>query len=69
MAIYKISYFIPDSEHPGGIVNLDYRPQKGKIMDIGEKKYQVQEVIELMPPQGDFHYLHVTCQLLESSQV
>lgn len=68
MTTYKISYFIPNSEHPGGIINLDYRPQQGKVMDIGGKRYRVQEVIELMPPQGDFQYLHVTCTMVENTQ-
>ncbi|MFO8037155.1 MAG: hypothetical protein R6U57_11065 [Anaerolineales bacterium] len=61
MPTYKISYLVPNSKHPGGIVNLETRPQKGSFIEIGEERYQVQEVIELLPPKGKFHYLHVTC--------
>ncbi len=61
MTTYKISYFVPNSNHPGGIVNLETRPKKGGLIKIGGTQYHVQEVIELIPPKGKFHYLHVTC--------
>lgn len=64
MGTYKTSYFIPDSSHPGGILNLETRPVQGKTIHIGDHRYRIREVIELMPPQGEFHYLHVTCSLL-----
>lgn len=63
MPTYKISYVVPDKKHPGGIINLDYRPNWGDTLDIGDTTYVVREVIELMPPQGSFHYLHVTCDI------
>ncbi|MEA2008220.1 MAG: hypothetical protein U9O54_03790 [Chloroflexota bacterium] len=65
MPTYKISYVVPDKKHPGGIINLDYCPVRGETLVIGDVTYTVREVIELMPPQGLFHYLHVTCETLE----
>jgi hypothetical protein len=63
MAIYKVSYVIKEDDHPGGIANLDKRPVVGEILQIGELTLEVIEVIELMPPRGDFHYIHTTCKL------
>jgi hypothetical protein len=65
MAIYKISYVVPDKTHPGGIINLKHHPKLGEIITIGNVKYRVREVIELIPPQGKFHYLHVTCTIVD----
>jgi hypothetical protein len=63
MAIYKISYVILESDHPGGIANLDKKPAEGELLQIGELILEVIEVIELMPPRGDFHYIHTTCKI------
>ena len=62
MAIYKISYVVIGSDHPGGIVNSDKRPQVGDQVKIGERVFETIEVFELMPPRKDFYYIHVTCQ-------
>jgi hypothetical protein len=32
---------------------------------LGEREFTVLEVIDLIPPRGDFHYLHVTIQQTE----
>lgn len=47
-----------------GIVNLDFRPELGRVIEIGRKEYQVQKVVELMTSKGVFYYPHVTCDLL-----
>ncbi len=62
MAIYKISYVVIGSDHPGGIVNADRRPMVGDKVQIGDQTYETIEVFELMPPRKDFHFIHVTCQ-------
>ena len=67
MAIYKVSYVIKGSDHPGGIVNLDNKPAEGELLQIGGLFLEVIEVIELMPPRGDFYYIHATCQIRESN--
>ncbi len=66
MTIYKISYVVIDQDHPGGIINLDHHPSRGEMLKIGNVTYEVQEIIELMPPQGGFHYLHLTCKIAEN---
>ena len=63
MAIWKISYTIEESDNPGGIVNLEQDPKPGDKIQVGGLTLEVLEVIELMPPRGNFHYLHVTCKI------
>jgi hypothetical protein len=67
MAIYKVSYVVKGSDHPGGIVNLEKRPVEGEKLDLGDVWLEVLEVVELMPPRGDFYYIHTTCQIAESN--
>jgi len=59
---YKISYVVRGEAHPGAIVNTDQRPLVGDRVMLGEREFAVLEVIDLIPPRGDFHYLHVTVQ-------
>ena len=65
MITYKISYVVRGKNHPGGIINLDHRPSRGELLVIGNVAYKVREVIDLVPPQGGFHYLHITCEIAE----
>ena len=46
----------------GAIVNLTTSPDVGDQVKLGNEMFQVTEVIDLIPPRGDFAYLHVTCQ-------
>ncbi len=62
MVIYKVSYVVTGSEEPGAIANLDHRPVIGERVRLGEREFVVVEVLDLMPPRGDFHYIHVTCK-------
>ena len=64
MAIYKVSYVIIGRAHPGTIVNLDHRPGRGEQIRLGEEDFEVVEVIDLMPPRGDFYFIHATCKPL-----
>ena len=65
MAVWKVSYVVKGSSQAGGIVNLNYAPEPGEVIEIGDDHFEVLEVLELIPPRGDFHYIHATCQLLE----
>lgn len=65
MAIWKVSYVVKGSDQPGGIVNLDHAPEVGERLEIGGKKFEILEAMELIPPRGAFHYVHVTCQIAE----
>jgi hypothetical protein len=64
MAIYKVSYVISGSEHPGAIYNQEKRPEPGDIVFLGNLKVEIVEVLDLVPPRGGFHYLHATCRPL-----
>jgi hypothetical protein len=60
---YKVSYVVLGGDHPGAILNTKTRPEVGNQVMLGKRKYSVVEVINLIPPRGDFHYLHVTLKL------
>jgi hypothetical protein len=62
MAVYKISYVIVGNDNPGTILNQTSLPVKGERIDLGGEVFEVLEVLELVPPRGDFHYIHVTCR-------
>jgi hypothetical protein len=32
---------------------------------VGEQLLEIVEIVELMPPRGDFAYLQATCNLVE----
>jgi len=66
MIIYKVSYVVRGSNHLGGIINLEKRPVRGERIRIGDLDLEILEVVELMPPRGDFNYIHTTCKIIES---
>lgn len=66
MAVYKVSYVVKNSDHPGGIINLEEQPKIGQHIHLGEHQLQIVEIHELMPPRGAFNYFHVTCKLIEN---
>jgi len=67
MAIYKVSYVVKGSKHPGGIINLRKKPVEGDQLHIGDLVFHILEVVELMPPRGDFFYIHATCQISDEN--
>ena len=56
-------------DHSGAIVNLQERPQVGQHLRVGDLEVEVVEVIDLLPPRGDFYFLHATCRLLPQAKV
>ncbi len=58
--IYKVSYVVLGQDHPGAIINQDTLPRVGEEVKLGRKLFEIVEVMDLIPPQGDFAYLHVT---------
>jgi len=66
MATYKISYVVKGADHPGGIVNKDTAPEIGETFSVGEIELRILEVVELIPPRGEFYYLHATCEKVNS---
>ncbi len=65
--IYKVSFVITGKPHPGEIVNMDTQPRVGDQVELGDEMFEITQVIELMPPRGEFAYLHVTCQPLSEA--
>jgi hypothetical protein len=59
-AIFKVSYVVIGEDHPGAILNTDKEPRLGDLVRIGDREFRVVEVQELIPPHGDFHFLHAS---------
>jgi hypothetical protein len=68
MAIYKVSIVVADGSHPGAILNLSEKPEVGRTIKLGDVIFRIEEVIELMPPRGDFYFYHLTCKRLEKNR-
>jgi hypothetical protein len=66
--IYKVSYVVRGGEHPGAIMNVDTPPQVGDRVHLGRNEFEVIEVLELMPPLGEFSFLQVTCRPIEVTE-
>jgi hypothetical protein len=66
--IYKVSFVVQGGTHPGGILNLDEQPRVGDVLTLSEQKFEVIEVLEIIPPRGDFAYLHATCRPVEDKK-
>lgn len=63
MAVYKVSVVVSGGgNYPGAILNLKQEPKVGDLLKLGSEEFVVTEVLQLMPPRGDFHFLHVTCR-------
>jgi hypothetical protein len=60
--IYKVSYVVLGSEHPGTILNTRRRPSVGDRLALGDQAFLVVEVLDLIPARGEFVFLHVTLQ-------
>jgi hypothetical protein len=66
--IYKVSYVIIGMKHPGAILNQEHAPEVGQQVRLGNQTFEVVEVMDLLPPMGDFAYLHVTCRPLDAAE-
>jgi hypothetical protein len=65
MTIYKISIVVPGRRDIGGIQNLEQKPRVGDILLLGNDRFEIKELVELMPPRGNFVYLHAMCRLIQ----
>ncbi len=66
--IYKVSYVVMGGEHPGGIMNHIQRPEVGDQVEIGKRAFEIIEIHEVMPPRGDFQFLHATVKPVEATK-
>jgi len=62
MAIFKVSYVVTGIKHPGAIMNQSKRPDIGDHVTIGDDTFIITEVFDLIPPRGNFHYIHASCK-------
>ncbi|HQJ12206.1 MAG: hypothetical protein GYA30_06185 [Chloroflexi bacterium] len=60
--IYKVSYVVPGHAHPGAIINQTTMPYVGEKVRLGDLWCEIVETKDLLPPHGDFAYIHVTCR-------
>ena len=58
--IYKVSYVVQHGEYPGSIKNEDSEPKVGDRVKIGPVECEITEIHQIMPPRGDFLFLHAT---------
>ncbi len=65
MKIYKISIVVPGRRDIGGIQNLEQEPKVGDILLLGNDRFEIKELVELMPPRSNFLYLHAICRLIQ----
>ena len=63
--VYKVSIVIPGTDHGGAILNLSEMPKVGDHLQVGDMEVEVLEIMDLMPPRGDFHFMHATCKKVE----
>jgi hypothetical protein len=63
--IYQVSYVVIGGGHPGTIMNQEERPEAGERIEFAGKRFEIIEVLEIIPPRGDFAYLHATCRPVE----
>jgi hypothetical protein len=64
--VCKLSIVIPSGEHAGAIIDTPEMPNVGDRLTLGNVIVEVVEVKELLPPRGDFHFVHVTGQIVRS---
>ena len=61
---YKVSYVVEGGMHPGAIFNTDSEPKVGDEVVFDGIVFEITELQELMPPAGDFGFLHATCRFI-----
>lgn len=62
MTTYKLSIVVPGRRDIGGIQNFEAEPKPGDKVALGTEEYEIIEIVELMPPRGNFVYLHAVCR-------
>jgi len=65
--VCKLSIVVPNSAHAGAIIDTPAIPNVGDRITLGQVTVEVLEVKELLPPRGDFHFVHATCKLADEA--
>jgi hypothetical protein len=70
--IYRVSYMVRGQvrgkKHTGLTCDQDKAPEVGAQIEIGGDVFEIIEVQELIPPMGDFGFLHATCQWVSEKE-
>lgn len=62
VSFYKVSFVVLGGKHPGAIMNVEEEPQVGGEVSFDGRVFEILEVMELMPPLGEFAFMHATCR-------
>ncbi len=65
---YKVSYVVLGGKYTGAIINVDKRPEVGEEVTFDNNVFEIVEIMELMPPVGNFAFLHATCKFLRKAK-
>lgn len=65
---YKVSFVVKGGEHPGAIITVEKKPNVGDEITFNGSVFAVTEVMELMPPVGNFGFLHATCERIGAAK-
>ncbi len=68
MLQYQVSYVVEGGGHPGAFICTDREPQIGDVVRVDGVTLEVTEIMELMPPDGDFGLIHATCRLVRNAK-
>jgi hypothetical protein len=60
----KVSIDLPGSPRAGAIIDLPAIPNVGDQVALGDSIVEVLEVMELLPPRGDFRFVHANGRLV-----
>jgi hypothetical protein len=64
--VYRVSYMVQGKvrgqRHPGLTRDEENAPEVSSRVELAGDLFDIIEVQELIPPMGDFAYLHVTCR-------
>ncbi|MGB5421213.1 MAG: hypothetical protein WBN03_03585 [Desulfobacterales bacterium] len=63
---YKVSYVVTGAERPPTINNTRRPPQAGDRVQLGRDEFEVIEVLQTVPPSGEFCFLQATCKSVEN---
>jgi len=66
--IYKVSYVVKGGEYPGSIKNEYEEPKVGSRVKVGPIECEILEIQQIMPPRGDFLFLHATVVPVENNK-
>ncbi len=62
---YKVGYTILGSNRPSTILNTRIPPKVGDKVDLADYTVEVIDVVQPIPPRGEFCFLQATCRKID----